>query len=242
MNVEFFAARDVLAGKVRNVDFHLHSNLTDGRDSVTAMALAAESLGLEAIAFAEHAADHSDWIRRLPAIKESVAALGLQVKVYWGAEVKLIDWEGGIALSRDKIDLFDFIVGVIHRYPKRNGGSHDFSELTAGAALEIDYALNKKLLGNPDIDVWGHPAGVYAHYFGGYPEREMNELIDLAIERRVVVEINSQGRYRPATDLVWRGVAGTPARVSLGSDAHSVGEIGQIGDFVAAKTEASHGA
>ena len=242
MNIDFFTARDVLAGKVRNVDYHMHSDLTDGRDTVTAMAMGAEALGLNAIAFTEHAADHSDWIRRLPEIKASVEALGLKVRVYWGAEVKLLDWEGKLALSHDKIGLFDFIVGVIHRYPQKTGGFHDFSALTAGAALEIDYALNKILLENPDVDVWGHPAGVYAHYFGRYPEKELNELIDLAIERRVAVEINSQSRYRCVTDLIWSRLAGTAARISLGSDAHSVGEIGQIGEFIAAKMEDAHGA
>jgi len=232
----FYKATNIINGSiVPNVDLHMHTNLTDGKDTLEAMIEKACELKLDKIAFTEYAANWSPWISKLSNMKK-VAEKYSEIKVYFAAETKVMDWNGKIDFDKDKIELFDFIVGVVHSYPRKTNGFYSFNQLDATEGMRVDYELTMGLLSNKDIDVWGHPCGVYANYYGAYTQEMADNLVNKAVENGIVVEINASPRYRISTNMIWKSIQKNEnCIVSVGSDAHSIEEIGQITKYLEKK-------
>jgi len=231
----FYKLIKIINGTIPNVDLHMHTNLTDGNDTLEAMIEKACELGLDEIAFTEHAANWSPWIAELDDMKKTAEKYS-EIKVYFAAETKVVDWNGKIDLDKDKIKLFDFIVGVVHSYPKKISGFHLFDDLDAAEAMYVDYELTMGLLSNNDINVWGHPCGVYANYYGAYSKEMLDKLVNKAVENGIAIEINANNRYRTSTDMIWKSIKKHEnCTVSIGSDAHSIKEIGQITKYLEEK-------
>jgi putative hydrolase len=228
----FVRASMLSAGTIPAVDAHVHTTLTDGRSSFESYARRARELGLEAIAFTEHTDDSSPWYDEYLELRARIREMAAPTKVYFGAEVKMADPNGALGLGAERISRLDFIVGVLHRYPDGNGGYLSFDDLSPKDALELDYVLSKALLANPVVDVWGHPAGVYAKYFGAYRESWLRELVALAVRQGKVVEINTNPRYRSVFPLIFEECLARDCLVSIGSDAHDVGELGDAVAFL----------
>ena len=226
MKGPFFRASTLSSDRIPRIDAHIHTSLTDGRSSFEAYARRARELPLQAIAFTEHTDDRSPWYDDYLALRAGIREAAAPTKVYFGAEVKMARPDGALSLGADRISHLDFIVGVLHRYPDGNGGYLSFENLRAGDALELDYVLTKALLANPLVDVWGHPGGVYAKYFGAYRESWLRELVALAVKEGKVVEINTNLRYRAVFQLVLEECVRRDCLVSIGSDAHDVDELG----------------
>ncbi len=223
----FFRASALASDRIPRVDAHVHTNLTDGRSTFEAYARRARELKLEAIAFTEHTDDRSSWYPEYLAIRDRIREIAAPTKVYFGAEVKVAHTDGTLALGAERISHLDFVIGVLHRYPDGKGDYLSFDELPPNDALELDYALTKALLGNPAVDVWGHPAGVYAKYYGEYRESWLEELVHLAEKNGKVVEINTNSRYRRVFQPILDECIRRDCLVSIGSDAHEASELGQ---------------
>lgn len=232
MKGPFFRARALSAAGIPKIDAHVHTNLTDGASSFEAYARRARDLDLEAIAFTEHTDDNSMWYDDYLALRPRIQDIAAPTKVYFGAEVKLADPSGALSLGQDRIRQLDFIVGVLHRYPDGDGGYVSLESLSPAEAQELDYTLSKALLTNPLVDVWGHPGGVYAKYFGAYRESWLRELVALAVKEGKVVEINTNARYRSVFKVVLEECLARDCLVSLGSDAHHVAELGEAPRFL----------
>jgi len=228
MKGPFFKASILRTPNIPQIDAHMHTDWTDGKSTFEEYALRAKALKLESIAFTEHADDTSPWFADFIAIQDRIRALASPVKVYFGAEVKVAHTDGMLSMSEERIRQLDFIVGVLHRYPNGNGGYHVFKDLTQEYAEQLDFELSRALLSNPAVDVWGHPGGVYVHYFGAYRESWMRELIALAERNNKVVEINTHPRYRSVLPIIYDECIVRNCLISIGSDAHAVRELGSV--------------
>ena len=97
----FFDPASVTEASVPQVDYHIHTDYTDGRNTVEEMHGAAIACGLEAILFSEHARKTSgDWFG---AFSDRVRALPQdRCSVYIGTECKAdgFDGEFGGAIRR----------------------------------------------------------------------------------------------------------------------------------------------
>jgi putative hydrolase len=233
MKGPFFKANALLTPNIPRVDAHMHTNWTDGKDSFKDYALRAKELNLDAIAFTEHTDDKSPWFQEYLAIQEEVRELASPVKVFFGAEVKAAHTDGTLSMSEERIIKLDFIVGVLHRYPDGNGGYHNFKNLTPEEAQQIDFELTRALLANPRVDVWGHPGGVYVHWFGPYNEKLMRELIRIAEHNNKIVEINTNLRYRSILPVIYDECVTRDCLISVGSDVHQLSELGNVCDTLA---------
>ncbi len=232
MKGPFFRASALTSDPIPRIDAHVHTTLTDGRSSFEAYVRRARELNLEAIAFTEHTDDRSPWYEDYLARREEIREIAAPTRVYFGAEVKMAHTDGTLALGDGRISRLDFVIGVLHRYPDGKGGYLSFDALRPKEALELDYTLSTALLANPAVDVWGHPAGVYAKYFGDYRESWLEELVDLAEKKGKVVEINTNPRYRRVLQPIVDECIGRDCLVSIGSDAHEVGELGHAVTFL----------
>lgn len=209
------------------VDLHMHTTWTDGADSAEAMWRAACAAQLRLILFSEHARRSStDWfprfaeeVRALP--KEPCAALV-------GVEAKIADFDGNLDLAPEIENTCDLVMASVHRFPGEEGqimgttGGYGIAE-----ASEIEFRLAMAALDNPSVDILGHPFGMTVRRFGGtLPWNRLEELIAKAAATGKAIEINARYHEEPRRMLNACLLAG--ARVSFGSNAHAVAEVGAL--------------
>jgi histidinol phosphatase-like PHP family hydrolase len=217
----FPRARDVEA-TFAHQDFHLHTALTDGAGSLEDYVAVAHELGHRRMAFSEHADNTSQWLQgKYISHRAALRELAVPMELYLGAEVKACDIHGNIDLADDLIVQLDFIMGVVHRYPRAEGGFHSFASLDPAQAMSVDFAVTKALLANPRVDIWGHPCGVYVQRVAPYDPDLLDELVAIATAMNKIVEINVNPRYANAHRPIIESVLRHNPRVSIGSDSHS---------------------
>lgn len=234
MKGPFFPARQLLDG-VPRIDSHgLHTLLTDGAGTFGEYIRRGRELGLEAVAFTEHASNHTGYdFEAYARSKVQLQEMAWPMRVYLAAEVKLAHTDGTLDLGPERIALVDFIVGVLHSYPD---GKHGFQNpkkwkeagVAAAEVMEQDYQLSRALIHNPAVDVWGHPAGVFAANFGPYDAAKLRELIGEAAAAGRVIELNSAPRYRAVFPVIVETCLELDCLVSIGSDAHHPDQLGHV--------------
>jgi len=123
-------------GSVPRLDYHMHTDLTDGRDSVEEMHGAAVACGLDAILFSEHSRKTStDWF---PAFAERVRALPQDdCRAYVGTECKAEDFDGAIDTGPEITSHCDLVMVSVHRFPDDQGGLRDFKDVTPDEAQDM---------------------------------------------------------------------------------------------------------
>lgn len=227
-----FPASDLLR-QIPRQDCHIHSTFSDGKATWRAMAEQAEIISLQHITFTEHVNLTSTWVPDyVETIRRAQEDSSFGCRIFLSAEVKAADVFGTPDIHQGYLAQFDYLVGVIHRYPKNGGGLHAFKDLTPEQAQEIDFTVSRNLILHPEVDVIGHLGGVYAHYFGEYAPGMLEELIDLAVGCNKVVELNTNDRYRHQFDRILSHCLATNAWITLGSDAHTTQELGGCIDRV----------
>lgn len=208
------------------VDLHLHTNFADGKASIPAMIEAAEERGLAAIAITEHVRSSSNWLPVFWIKVEQVRASIDGVIVYHGIEAKALDFDGTLDATPEMLERAELVLGAIHRYPDGRGGTCDWAKLSPDEAAEIEYRAALGLARNPQVDVLAHPGGVYERKFGPFPRSYLEEIMATAVRHGVAIEINARYcRDIPGLLALCRQHG---ALVSLGSDAHSLSEVGLI--------------
>ena len=208
------------------VDFHIHTNWTDGLHSVKEMYDTACRLNLECILFSEHARKSS--INWFESFASEVRALPKKpCRALVGVETRVIDFKGNIGIDNDIISLCDLVIGSVHRFPGKQGVPVSFDEASQNEALEIEFKLTEKLLNNPYIQILGHPMGMsYSKYGATISNSTITQLVEKAKINGKAFEINSKYCSDP-----WEFIklcTDEGALISLGSDAHSKEEVGEI--------------
>lgn len=220
---------------IPKIDFHIHTNWTDGRDSIQEMYEAACQLNLECILFSEHARKSS--ISWFGSFASEVRALPKKpCRALVGVETRIIDFNGNIEIDNDIISLCDLVIGSIHRFPGKEGVPLQFKEVSQNEALEIEFNLAEKLLDNPSIEILGHPMGMcYSRYGIAIPDSKMFQLIEKAKIKGIAFEVNSKYSADPLKYVQMCRDVGT--LISLGSDAHSKEEVGNIINVLGSKNQ-----
>ena len=120
----------------------------------------------------------------------------------------------------------EIVVGVVHRYPNGKGGLTPFEEIkcfNSKKAARIEFTLSLALLNNKYVDVLGHPFGIYCMLFHDFPEDYFEKLLRESLKREKVIEINT--KYLLEKNRYFHLLEKINPYVSIGSDAHSAGEI-----------------
>ena len=176
----------------------------------------AEKIGLTVIALTEHVRRTSDWVPRYleEVIAEATAASSSKLKVISGFEAKILK-DGSIdcceEYSRDH-----FIVASFH---------------TIFEDKRIWIEALKSAIQNPDVDVIGHLASEPTFDLN---DEELSELASLIFSNHKTIELNAKYR-RPSIRWLLK-FKEHEVRFHLGSDAHSLEEIGnfsRISDLIA---------
>jgi putative hydrolase len=221
--------RDLDASSV-NVEFQLHTNWTDGEASIAAVFATAQARELSAIAFTEHVRKETDWFAGFAKEVRKTAGAFSGMRAYVGCETKAMDVMGSLDVTDEILDACDIVLGVVHRFPDGKGGYLDFKAMSPEHVAELECELSIGMINGAPIDVLGHPGGMYQRRHGAYPPRLFRSMMQAAEKRDVAIEINSS--YLVDMPAFLGLCAEINPRVSVGSDAHKLEEIGRCRGLV----------
>jgi len=193
--------------------FHVHSNHSDGVNSIEELAAAAKGLGYQYIGIADHSQSafyahglNKDGIlRQHEEIDRLNSNLG-DFKILKGIEVDILS-DGSLDYADDLLASFDFVIAAVH-----SGFSMDQEEMTRRIINALD---------NPYTTMLAHPTGRLLLSRQEYP-LNIDKILEKAAETGVYIEINANPHR---LDMDWRLCRrGKELRVNffIGTDAHSV--------------------
>ena len=166
----------------------------------------AESIGLRTLAFTEHVRRESNWIDRY--VNEiEINNTRPNLKLITGFEAKILR-DGSIDCPSKYSEDY-FIIASFH---------------TIYGNKEIWMNAIKNAIRNPDVNVIGHLAPEPSF---NLDSEELIEICELLKEHGKIVELNAKYN-RPPMDWV-RKFKEHNVEFHLGSDAHSLNEIGEFG-------------
>jgi len=214
--------------RIPNVDLHAHTKWTDGKNSVQEMYIAACEKKLEIILYSEHArATSEDWFKDFAKEIRSLEIKKCQPLV--GAEVKILNYKGDIDINKNISKECDLIMGSVHRFPGEDGinTKKTISKYSKKEAIEIEYELSLAALKYSSIDILGHPFGMSYSRYKTEPSWDLIvELIKTAKKYDKAFEINSN--YHNHAKKMLQKCLEIGTLISLGSNAHSTRELGEI--------------
>jgi putative hydrolase len=198
-------------------DYHIHCNYNDHSSpdlTVSNVVKYAENMGLRVIAFAEHVRKTSDWIPRYLDEIERISSSNRIIKIIAGFEAKILI-DGSIDCQEKYADKYFLIASFHTRY-------HD---------KQVWLQALEKAIENPNVDVIGHIAPEPSFTL---EPNEIERLARLIVHNNKTVELNVK-YYRPPKEWV-KIFRKNNVPFHLGSDAHSLDEIGRfekISDLIA---------
>lgn len=210
-----------------NVDLHMHTSWTDGKNTAAEMYEASCKKNMDAIFFSEHTRKSSanwfsDFLKDVKSIKKK------SCMILAGTEVKILNNHGEIDLSEKIKKKSDLVMASVHRFPgevgdiKKNTLKFDKEE-----AIDIEYKLSMGALDNSSVDILGHCFGMSLKRFGATPSIiKFKEIIKKCSKKNKIFEINS--RYHHNCNELLQICLKNNCLISLGSNAHSIDEIGEI--------------
>ncbi len=193
-------------------DLHVHTNATDGTDSLRDMVKSAKQLGYRYVAITDHSKrmsivhgmDEKRLRRQLAQIDrlnedlEGIAALK-------GAEVDILE-DGQLDLSDNVLKDLDLTVCAIH-----SGFNLDRNEQTERVIRAMD---------NRYFNILAHPTGRLINQRDGY-EIDMERVMSAALERGCYLELNAQPDRLDLNDVNCRLAKEMGLQVAISTDAHA---------------------
>ena len=197
-------------------DLHVHSEYSDGVNTIEEIALSAKDIGYEYIGIADHSKTSKiaggldeDELKRK---NEEIDKLNQKIKgikILKGAEVDILS-DGSLDYSSQILKELDYVIVAIHQGFKKNVGERI-----------------KKAMENPYVDILAHPTGRLLSGREGY-DVDIEEIIEYAEKYKVILEINSYPDRLDLNDINILKALGKNINFSIGTDAHNIGMLKYI--------------
>jgi len=202
-------------------DLHVHTNWSEGQNSIEEMAKKGEALGYEYMVISDHAgnlpiANAMNEKRIRKQIKEiddlnRKLETGHRTGPYLlkGAEVNILP-KGGVDVPDSILRELDAVVAGIHRR------MHD--------PLEKNMKRLFSAMENEHVDIIAHPTGRLINKREPYPI-DIDELVHRARETGTILEINSQPDRLDLRDEHVRKAMEAGVMLSVSTDAHAISQM-----------------
>jgi DNA polymerase (family X) len=195
-------------------DLHMHTVLSDGRNTLQEMARAARERGYEYIAITEHSASHGfgndvqpDELRRHIERIRSLDEPGLTVLA--GTETNVLP-DGSLDYGDEVLEELDWVIASLHT-------SFRMSEKEQTERM-------LRAMEHPLVDAIGHPTGRMLGRREPYA-LDVDRVIEKAVETGTFLEINANPNRRDLNDVYVRAAAEAGSTIVIDSDAHDVEEL-----------------
>ncbi|NLG86633.1 MAG: DNA polymerase/3'-5' exonuclease PolX [Firmicutes bacterium] len=200
-------------------DLHLHTNWSDGRESIASLAKAAAQRGYEYIAITDHSQSlkiaHGLDAARLIAQAQEIRAVREQIPdllILSGVEVDILP-NGQLDLPNDVLSQLDLVIASVH-----SGFKQDQETMTQ----RIVAALR-----NPYVDILAHPSGRLLGRRPAY-QVDLDMVINEAKLQGKILEINSSPE-RLDLNAKWAAKAkNLGVKLVINTDAHDARRLADI--------------
>jgi DNA polymerase (family 10) len=192
-------------------DLHMHTDFSDGRDTVEAMVEACVSLGYEYLAITDHS-PHSASSRNLSndSVKRQAEDIFRlrerypQIAILHGCEVDILP-DGRLDFSDRVLERLDIVLVSLHD----------------GAGQSPEHLLRRYLgaMRHPLVTLITHPTNRLLPYRAGY-DLDYDRLFAAAVETRTVLEIDGAPPHLDLPGALARRAVAAGATVAVDSDCH----------------------
>ena len=201
-------------------DVHMHTDATDGRDTIRQMAEAAEARGLKYIAITDHSKnlamtnglDDARALAHVKRIREVDQEMKGRIRVLAGIEVDILA-DGTLDLEDATLAKMDVVIASVH--------SH-FTQTSAEMTARVVKAME-----NPQVRILGHPTGRKVLSREAYAIN-IERVLQRAAELGVAVEHNASPARADLSDLHLRRAKEIGCRIVVNTDAHATEELDQM--------------
>jgi DNA polymerase (family X) len=199
-------------------DLHTHTNWSDGRDTIEAVAGAAQQLGYEYVAITDHSERSwasrrlraDDVLRQREAI-ETVRAQMPGIGILHGVEVDILH-DGALDFTDAQLAGFDIVLASLHDH-----GGHDAGRLMERYLTAVRHPL---------VNVITHPANRVPAISAGYP-LDFDRLFEAAAETGTAVEVDGAPGHLDLDGPLARRAVRAGAMLAIDSDSHRADALGR---------------
>ncbi len=201
-------------------DLHMHTEASDGKDTIRAMAEAALALGYQYIAITDHTKqlaminglDDERALAHIARIREVDAAMEGRLRVLAGIEVDILA-DGTLDLSDEVLAQMEIVVASTH------------SQFALDPQEQTERLL--RAVENPFVRIMGHLTG--RQLLRREPMRfDLTAVLRRAAELGCAVEHNASPSRLDLSDNHLRLARELGCRITIDSDAHATGELGKL--------------
>jgi DNA polymerase (family X) len=201
-------------------DLHMHTEATDGRDTIRQMAEAALARGLKYIAITDHSKnlamtnglDDARALAHIKAIRKVDEEMEGKIRVLPGIEVDILA-DGSLDLDDSTLAQMNIVVASVHSH-----FNQPVEEMTARVLRALE---------NPHVRILGHPTGRKVLNREGYAI-SIDAILKHAAKLGVAVEHNASPARSDLNDLNLRLAKQHGCRIVVDTDAHATEELDQM--------------
>jgi DNA polymerase (family 10) len=194
-------------------DLHVHTDWTDGQNTIKEMAEAAKKRGYKYIAICDHspAVGITNGLdpQRVSQQMEQIKKLNKKFKnfkILTGIEVD-IKADSKLDLPDDILKELDIVVAAVHtRFNQPQ------AEMTKRLIMAVE---------NPNVDIIAHPTGRLIGKREPY-DVDMDKLMDACLKNNKVLELNAYPERLDLNDIHCRKAKEKGVKIAISTDAHSV--------------------
>ena len=204
-------------------DLHTHTDNSDGKNTIEEMAEAAVGRGYDYYNITDHSKSqgiitgiegptYRDQIARVRAAARAIEKRHKGFRLLCGVEVNILP-DGSLDVADGILADLDLVVASVHsqfRQPR--------DQMTARICRAV---------ASPHIDILGHPTGRKVEAREPY-DVDLEEVFKACLAGHTAVEINASPARLDLNDVFARRARELGLKISIGSDAHRPGELGQM--------------
>jgi DNA polymerase (family 10) len=205
------------AGDLRG-DLHMHTNYSDGKDSLETMISGAEALGYEYIAVTDHSRSQKVAngleIEKLKSQWKEIDKLSkhFNIKILKGSEVDILK-DGSLDYPDEILKELDVVVGAVH-----SGFAAPEKKMTERIIISLE---------NEHLDILAHPSGRLLGRRKAY-EVNFEKVFEAAAAHGKIIEINSQPSRLDLNDELILRAKEFGIRFCISTDSHSISDLTSI--------------
>ncbi|MFZ3058176.1 MAG: DNA polymerase/3'-5' exonuclease PolX [Candidatus Methanoperedens sp.] len=198
-------------------DFHVHTDWSEGSNTLVEMAKAAQKLGYEYIAITDHSkalgVAHGLSEERMLSQIEEIHKLNDTLSdfhVFTGIEVD-IKADASLDFPDSILKQCDVVVAALH-----TGQKQARREITGRLITAME---------NENVDIIAHPTGRIIGEREAY-DVDIDAMLDAAANTGTVLEINAYPNRLDLSDVNTRKAKNRGVKIAIGTDAHNTGHLG----------------
>ncbi len=200
-------------------DLHVHSDWSDGGNSIEEIVKQAKYLGYSYIGITDHSVSLKVAgglsLKELKKKKEQIDKINKKIKgfrVLYGTEVD-IDSKGDLDYKDDALEEFDIVVAAIH-----TGFKQPKEQLTRRII---------KACQNKNVDIIAHPTGRLMGVREGY-QLDMDKILKVCRETNTFLEINAFPQRMDLNDINSHSAKEMGVKMVVATDAHTANQLETI--------------